>query len=147
MAAAWAAEGNRVFALHLGDIKLPTPRAIVEAAARAMEGGYSGYCPGPGVPLLRAQLARVLGAERGLTYAAENISVQPGGKPVIGKFLATVMNPGDEVLYPVPGFPIYHSQINYQGGAPVAYHYRPSAAGLRWTWMRCAPPSRPRRAR
>jgi len=130
MAAAWAAEGNRVFALHLGDIKLPTPRVIVEAAARAMRDGYSGYCPGPGVALLRAELARVLGAERGVDYAAENISVQPGGKPVIGKFLACVMNPGDEVLYPVPGFPIYHSQINYQGGAPVAYHYRPSADGF-----------------
>jgi len=131
MAAAWAAEGNRVFALHLGDIKLPTPRVIVEAAARAMRGGdFSRYCPGPGVAALREELARVLGDERGMNYAAENVSVQPGGKPVIGKFLAAVMNPGDEVLYPVPGFPIYHSQINYQGGVPVAYHYRPSAAGF-----------------
>lgn len=130
MAAAWAAAGNRVFAFHLGDIKLPTPRPIVEAAARAMGGGYSGYCPGPGVPLLREQLARVLGAERGMEYAAENISVQPGGKPVIGKFLASVMNPGDEVLYPVPGFPIYRSQIDYQGGVGVAYHYRPNADGF-----------------
>jgi len=130
MAAAWAARGNRVFASHLGDIALPTPRAIVEAAARALGGGYSTYCPGPGVPLLREQLARVLGGERGIEYAADNISVQPGGKPVIGKFLATVMNPGDEVLYPVPGFPIYHSQINYQGGVGVPYHYRPSAHGF-----------------
>lgn len=130
MAAAWAAGGNRVFAFHLGDIKLPTPRPIVEAAARAMGGGYSGYCPGPGVPLLREQLARVLGAERGMEYAAENISVQPGGKPVIGKFLASVMNPGDEVLYPVPGFPIYRSQIDYQGGVGVPYHYRPNADGF-----------------
>jgi len=130
MAAAWAAEGNRVFALHLGDIALPTPRPIVEAAARAMRGGYSGYCPGPGVALLREQLARVLGGERGIDYAAENISVQPGGKPVIGKFLATVMNPGDEVLYPVPGFPIYHSQIDYQRGVGVAYHYRATDGGF-----------------
>jgi len=130
MAAAWAAQGNRVFAFHLGDIKLPTPRPIVEAAARAMGGNYSGYCPGAGVPLLRQMLARVLGAERGIDYAAENISVQPGGKPVIGKFLATVMNPGDEVLYPVPGFPIYRSQIAYQGGVAVPYHYRASDSGF-----------------
>lgn len=130
MAAAWAAQGNRVFALHLGDIALPVPPAIVDAAGRALSGGYSGYCPGPGIALLREQLARVLGGERGIDYAAENISVQPGGKPVIGKFLAAVMNPGDEVLYPVPGFPIYRSQIEYQRGVAVAYHYRAAAGGF-----------------
>ena len=129
MAAQWAARGNRVFALHLGDIALPPPPAIVDAVSRTLGGDYNGYCPGAGIPLLRSQLARVLGAERGLEYAAENISVQPGGKPVIGKFLATVMNPGDEVLYPLPGFPIYQSQICYQGGVAVPYAYRATTGG------------------
>ncbi len=126
-ATAWAARGNRVFPFHLGDLNLPPPTAIVQAATRAIADGHNGYCPGAGVPHLREQLARLIGSERGLHYEAENVSVQPGGKPVIGKFLASVMNPGDEVLYPVPGFPIYQSQINYQGGVATPYRYRTDA--------------------
>ena len=118
------ARGNRVFAFHLGDIALTPPREIIEAMKNALSGNYQGYCPGAGIELLRSELARILGAERGLKLTAENIAVQPGGKPVIGKFLASVMNPGDEVLYPLPGFPIYQSQIEYQGGVSVPYYYR-----------------------
>ena len=82
-----------------------------------------------------------------MAYDAENISAQPGGKPVIAKFLQLTMNPGDEVLYPVPGFPIYESQIRYQGGVAVPYHYRPAGgAGLSWTWTNCAAPFRRKRA-
>ena len=56
--------------------------------------------------------------------------IQPGGKPTIWKFLASVMNPGDEVLYPNPGYPIYESQINYQGGIPIPYGYYQTKMGL-----------------
>ena len=129
MAAKHKAGGGEVFPFHLGDLNIPPPDAIVRAAAKAIAEGKNGYCPGPGVPLLREQLARVLGEERGLSFGAENISVQPGGKPVIGKFLATLTNPGDEVLYPVPGFPIYESQINYLGGIAKPYHYKAMPSG------------------
>ena len=129
MAAQWRAKGKRVFPFHLGDIDLPPPAAIVEAAARAIADGYNGYCPGAGIPLLREQIARVLGEERGIEIHPDNVSAQPGGKPVIGKFLAAVANPGDEVLYPVPGFPIYESQIRYLGATPAPYRYRPRADG------------------
>ena len=122
-AADWAAKGNRVYPFHLGDIDISPPQAIVEGISRAIAMGKNGYCPGPGIPLLREQLARVLGEERNISYQADNVAVQPGGKPVIGKFLMAVMNPGDEVLYPVPGFPIYGSQISYQNGIPVPYYY------------------------
>ena len=129
MAAEHRARGGRVFPFHLGDINIPPPAAVVEGAARAITEGKNGYCPGAGIPLFREQLARVFSAERGVKYDAENIAAQPGGKPVIAKFLNLVMNPGDEVLCPVPGFPIYESQIRYQGGIPVPYHYRPAADG------------------
>lgn len=129
MAAEHRASGGRVFPFHLGDINIPPPAAIVEGAARAIADGKNGYCPGAGVPVFRENLARVVSQTRGVEYAAENIAAQPGGKPVIAKFLQLTMNPGDEVLYPVPGFPIYESQIRYQGGVPVPYHYRPSADG------------------
>ena len=129
-AAAWGAKGNKIYPFHLGDINLPTPENIVEAMQKAIGDGYTGYCPGAGIPELRDAIARDVGSKRGLQYSAENVSVQPGGKPVIGKFLATVMNPGDEVLYPNPGYPIYESQIEYQGGVAVPYGYIETATGF-----------------
>ena len=110
-AAAWGAKGNKIYPFHLGDINLPTPANIVEAMQKAIGDGYTGYCPGAGIPELRDALARDVGSKRGLEYTAENVSVQPGGKPVIGKFLATVMNHDDEVLSKNPGYPIYESKI------------------------------------
>ena len=129
-AAAWGAKGNKIYPFHLGDINLPTPANIVEAMQKAIGDGYTGYCPGAGIPELRDALARDVGSKRGLEYTAENVSVQPGGKPVIGKFLATVMNPNDEVLYPNPGYPIYESQIEYQGGIAVPYGYLETETGF-----------------
>ncbi len=129
-AAAWGARGNKIYPFHLGDINIATPANIVEAAAKAIADGYTGYCPGAGIPELRAAIAADVGAKRQLSYTVENVSIQPGGKPVIGKFLAAVMNPGDEVLYPNPGYPIYESQIEYQGGIAVPYSYIETAAGF-----------------
>ena len=129
-AAAWGARGNKIYPFHLGDINIPTPANIIEAAEKAIADGYTGYCPGAGIPELRAAIARDVGTKRQLSYSAENVSIQPGGKPVIGKFLAAVMNPGDEVLYPNPGYPIYESQIEYQGGIAVPYAYIETASGF-----------------
>ncbi len=129
-AAQWAAEGNRVFPFHLGDINIATPENIVEATKKAIADGFTGYCPGAGIPELRAAIARDVGGKRGMTYTAEDVSIQPGGKPVIGKFLMSVMNPGDEVLYPNPGYPIYESQIEYNGGVAVPYGYIETDTGF-----------------
>ena len=129
-AAAWGDKGNKIYPFHLGDINLPTPRNIVEATDKAIADGYTGYCPGAGIPELRAAIARDVGTKRDLNYSAENVSIQSGGKPVISKFIATVMNPGDEVLYPKPGYPIYESQIEYQGGVAVPYTYLETEKGF-----------------
>jgi aspartate/methionine/tyrosine aminotransferase len=129
-AAEWASKGNKVYPFHLGDINLPTPQNIIEATKKAIGDGYTGYCPGAGIPELRAALASDVGGKRGLSYSADEVSVQPGGKPVIGKFLNAVMNPGDEVLYPNPGYPIYESQIEYQGGIAVPYGYHETNTGF-----------------
>lgn len=129
-AAEWSAKGNKIYPFHLGDINIATPGNIVEAAFKAIADGYTGYCPGAGIPELRAAIAADVGLKRQLSYSAEDVSIQPGGKPVIGKFLAAVMNPGDEVLYPNPGYPIYESQIEYQGGIAVPYGYIETAAGF-----------------
>ena len=122
-AAAFAAKGHDVFPFHLGDLNIPTPNNVVEAAFKAIRDGKTGYCPNAGIPQLRDAVAADVSASHGLTYAAENVAIQPGGKPVIGKFMLTLMNRGDEVLYPNPGYPIYESQIEFHGGVAVPYGY------------------------
>ena len=121
----WRALGHTVYPFHLGDLDLPTPGNIVEAAFRAIRDGKTGYCPNAGIPELRETLAADVGASHGLELGPENVAVQPGGKPVIEKFLLTLMDPGDEVLYPSPGFPIYESQIEFLGGVAKPYGFVP----------------------
>lgn len=130
-AADWKSKGNEVFPFHLGDLDFPLADHIVEAMNAAITDGKTGYCPGPGIPELRAALAEDIGSRRGMTFGPEHVTVMTGGKPVITKFLQAVMNPGDEVLYPNPGFPIYESQIEYLGGVAKAYRYLPTDDGFR----------------
>jgi aspartate/methionine/tyrosine aminotransferase len=122
-AAAFAAQGHRVYPFHLGDLNIPTPLNVVEASFKAIKDGKTGYCPNAGIPALRDALAADVSASHGLVYTADNVAIQPGGKPVIGKFMLALMNPGDEVLYPNPGYPIYESQIEFHGGVAVPYGY------------------------
>ncbi|PKN42228.1 MAG: aspartate aminotransferase [Deltaproteobacteria bacterium HGW-Deltaproteobacteria-18] len=129
-AAAHKAAGHEVFPFHLGDLNIPTPQNVMDAACRAMRNGKTGYCPSPGIPELRDALAQDVSAARGLDYAMENVAIQPGGKPVIGKFIMACVNPGDEVLYPNPGYPIYESQIEYHGGVAVPYRYIRDGSGF-----------------
>lgn len=129
-AAEWGAKGNRIFPFHLGDLNIPTSKNIVDAMNRAIADGKTGYCPGAGIPQLREALAANISHDRGLNYDASNVVVQPGGKPVITKFIQTIMNPGDGVLYPNPGYPIYESQIEYFGGIAQPYRYVATGTGF-----------------
>ncbi len=122
-AAAFAAKGNKVYPFHLGDMNILTPANVMEGAIKAMQDGKTGYCPNAGIPQLREILAADVSAARGIPYSMENVAIQPGGKPTIGKFILALMNPGDEVLYPNPGYPIYESQIEFNGGIAVPYSY------------------------
>jgi len=126
-AAEWRSLGHTVYPFHLGDMDLATPENIVEAAFRAIRDGKTGYCPNAGIPELRGALADEIAATHGVPCGPANVAVQPGGKPVIEKFLLTLMDPGDEVLYPSPGFPIYESQIEFLGGVAVPYGFVPGA--------------------
>ena len=89
-AAAFAAEGNHVYPFHLGDMNIPTPQNIVEASFKAIRDGKTGYCANAGIPPLRAAVAANVSASHGVEYAAENVAIEPGGKPVIGKFILTL---------------------------------------------------------
>jgi len=122
-AAQVAETGKRIFPFHIGDLDFESPDFVVRAMNKAIAARRTGYCPGAGIMPLRKRLAEVIGEERGVHYSADNVSVQSGGKPVIMKFLASVMEEGDEVLYPSPGYPIYESQIRYLGGVLKPYSF------------------------
>ena len=130
-AATLAATGKKIFPFHLGDINLPTPATIVSAVKEAIKAGKTGYCPSPGIPELREALGKDVGDSRGLNYGIDNVSIQPGGKPSIGKYIASMMEKGDVVLYPNPGYPIYESQIEFYGGVAHPYGYVNTSDGLR----------------
>ncbi len=130
-AATLATTGKKIFPFHLGDINLSTPKTIIEAVSKAINEGKTGYCPAPGIPELRKALAKDVGNARGINYDIDNVSVQPGGKPSIGKYLAAMMEKGDSVLYPNPGYPIYESQIEFYKGNALPYGYINTSDGLK----------------
>ena len=130
-AASLAATGKKIFPFHLGDINLSTPKSVIIAAKKAIDEGKTGYCPAPGIPELRNALAKDVGNARGLKYNIDNVSVQPGGKPSIGKYIAAMMEKVDSVLYPNPGYPIYESQIEFYKGIAVPYGYINTPEGLK----------------
>ncbi len=122
-ARAFQQEGHKVYPFHLGDINLRTPDNIIEAAYRAMREGKTGYAPNAGIPELREALAEDVNRSHRTHYTYKNVAIQPGGKPVISKFIQALMDPGTEVLYPNPGYPIYESQIEFHGGVAVPYGF------------------------
>lgn len=123
-AAAFAAKGNKVYPFHIGDMNFSTPSTVVNGTIKAIHDGKTGYCPTTGIPQLREAIADDVNAARGTNYTMENVAVQPGGKPTIGKFILALVNTGEEVLYPNPGYPIYESQIEFNGAVAVPYTFR-----------------------
>ncbi len=113
------AEGRSVVHLEIGEPDFDTPRHIVEAAHRALDEGWTHYGPTQGYPDLREAIASYICRTRGVPVGAQNVAVVPGGKPIIFFALLALIEPGDEVIYPNPGFPIYESMIRYAGGVPV----------------------------
>ena len=113
------AQGRSVIHCEIGQPDFATPDHIIKAAYEAMKAGYTGYSPAPGYPDVRAAIAREAGERKGLDLSPENIIIVPGGKPIMFFTMLMLVSPGDEVLYPNPGFPIYESVIRFAGGKPV----------------------------
>ncbi|MGP8244398.1 MAG: pyridoxal phosphate-dependent aminotransferase [Bryobacteraceae bacterium] len=118
-ARALEAQGRSVIHLELGEPDFPTPAHIVEAAKKALDEGWTHYGPTPGQPELREAIAAYVARTRGIPVEPRNVSVVPGGKPIIFFALTALLEPGDEVIYPNPGFPIYESMIRFLGAKPV----------------------------
>lgn len=119
-ARALEAEGREIIHLEIGEPDFATPAHVVEAGVRALRDGHTHYCPAPGLPVLREACAAHLSRHRGLPIEAERIVVAPGAKPFLFLGVLATCDPGDEVIYPNPGFPIYESVIRWAGATPVA---------------------------
>src|SRR5438094_7308363 len=116
---ALAAQGRDIINLGIGQPDFRTPDHIVEAAVKALRDGHHGYTPTQGIPPLREAVAADLHRRFGVTVSPAEVMVLPGGKPVM--FMAILMfgEPGADILYPDPGFPIYRSMIEYTGARPL----------------------------
>ena len=112
-------QGKDIVHLEIGEPDFDTPAHIREAAKRALDGGATHYGPAAGLPELREAIAKDVGATRNIPVTPEEIVVTPGAKPIMYFVITALVNPGDEVIYPNPGFPIYESVINFVGGVPV----------------------------
>ncbi|HLG95635.1 MAG TPA: pyridoxal phosphate-dependent aminotransferase [Bryobacteraceae bacterium] len=118
-ARALEAEGRDIIHLEIGEPDFATPRHIVDAAKQALDQGWTHYGPPQGLPELRQAIASHVCQTRGTRVGPENVCVVPGGKPIIFFPMLALVEPGDEVIYPNPGFPIYESMINFLGAKPV----------------------------
>jgi aspartate aminotransferase len=118
-ARALEAQGHDIIHLEIGEPDFDTPRHIVEAGKQALDQGWTHYGPTQGLPELREAIASYICRTRGIRVGAEHVCVVPGGKPIIFFALMALLEPGDEVIYPNPGFPIYESMINFLGAKPV----------------------------
>src|SRR5256714_7982591 len=118
-ARALVAQGRRISHPEIGEPDFPTAPNIVEAAAKALRDGHTHYCPAPGLPELREACADHLSRHRRLAIEPDRVLVAPGAKPFLFFGVLATCNPGDEVIYPNPGFPIYESVSRWSGATPV----------------------------
>ncbi|MET0207592.1 MAG: aminotransferase class I/II-fold pyridoxal phosphate-dependent enzyme, partial [Burkholderiaceae bacterium] len=125
---ALARTGKDIISFCIGQPDFPTPQHVQDAAIDAIRSGKHGYTPSAGIDELRAAAAKDLGTRRGLDIKADDVVVGAGAKPFIAYTIASVTDygAGDEVIYPVPGFPIYESQILANGAVPVPVYLRES---------------------
>lgn len=116
--------GRSVVHLEIGEPDFDTPPHVVEAAVQALRRGVTHYTPSPGIPELREAVARYVSETRGIPVDPAEVVVTPGGKPVMAFTVLALVDPGDEVVYPDPGFPIYESLVRWVGGLPKAVRLR-----------------------
>ncbi len=113
------AAGRDIIALHIGEPDFDTPEHVIEAARKALAEGHTHYAPPLGLDAFREAIAADTAARLGVRVEPGRVVVTPGAKPVLGYALMALVDPGDEVIVPDPGFPIYASMVRFAGGVPV----------------------------
>jgi aspartate aminotransferase len=117
-------QGKDIVHLEIGEPDFDTPANVVEAAVGALRKGWTHYGPSAGLPELRQEIADYVAKTRGVAVTSDEVVVVPGGKPIIFFTILSLVDEGDEVIYPNPGFPIYESMIDYVGGRPIPIQLR-----------------------
>src|SRR6202161_2863140 len=117
-------QGKSIIHLEIGEPDFDTPANVVDAGVDALRNGWTHYGPSAGLPELRQTIAYYVSGTRSVKVASEEVVVVPGGKPIIFFTMLALIDEGDEVIYPNPGFPIYESMIHYVGGKAVPIHLR-----------------------
>jgi len=117
-------QGKDIVHLEIGEPDFDTPANVVEAAVGALRKGWTHYGPSAGLAELRQEIADYVAKTRGVPVASDEVVVVPGGKPIIFFTMLALIDAGDEVIYPNPGFPIYESMIDYVGGRPIPIQLR-----------------------
>ncbi len=118
-AKALESQGREIIHLEIGEPDFDTPQNIVEEAIQALRAGYTHYSPSAGIPELREEIAEHICDTRGMGVKPSQVVVTPGAKPIIFFTILALVEEGDEVIYPNPGFPTYESVINFVGATPV----------------------------
>ena len=117
-------QGKEIIHLEIGEPDFDTPQNIIHSAVDALNAGWTHYGPSAGLPDLRKAIADEVSRTRGVRVQPDEVVVVPGGKPIIFFSILALVDEGDEVIYPNPGFPIYESMINYVGGRGVPIRLR-----------------------
>ncbi|MEW6244402.1 MAG: pyridoxal phosphate-dependent aminotransferase [Bacillota bacterium] len=118
-ALALEAQGRSIIHLEIGEPDFGTPDHVTEAAITSLKAGRTRYCPSAGIPALRKAISAHIGQTRDIEVNPERVVVTPGAKPILFFSMLAVVNPGEEVMYPDPGFPIYESVARFAGAIPV----------------------------
>jgi aspartate/methionine/tyrosine aminotransferase len=114
------AQGRDIIHLEIGEPDYATPQNIIDAAVRALNDGATHYTPASGIPAAREATARYVTARTGVPTSGENIVLVPGSKNILAFLLLAIVEPGDEVIVPDPGYPIYRSLVSFIGATPVS---------------------------
>jgi aspartate aminotransferase len=118
------AEGRDILSFGLGEPDFDTPENVKEAGKRAIDENFTHYGPSAGLAELRAAIANYMSETRGVKVEAENVVVSPGAKPVLYAAMMALINPGDQVIYPSPGYPIYESLADWLGAETIPARLR-----------------------
>ncbi|MDH3217521.1 MAG: aminotransferase class I/II-fold pyridoxal phosphate-dependent enzyme, partial [Candidatus Krumholzibacteria bacterium] len=114
------AAGRKIIHLEIGEPDFETPQNVIQAGMQALQRGYTHYGPSPGLPQARQAIAKHISADRGVDVDADQVVITPGAKAIIFFSVLALVESGDEVIFPSPGFPNYEMTVELLGGKPVA---------------------------
>jgi aspartate aminotransferase len=118
------AQGKKIIHLEIGEPDFTTPKNICDAAIKAIRDGHTHYCPSAGIPQARTTVAEYISLTRRVKVPPENVVIMPGVKPLVFNSIFALINPGDEVIVPNPGYPAYESVVSFVGAKPVPLRLR-----------------------